>query len=238
MLIDSNPSPLDSPSPAEVADWLREHVKKKPPGRIARWLGEPLEFAYELSRLYSVQMKCITRQTLVAFGGEDGLLPYPALPGGSWGIFAIHNQELYLPEPSTESLSALLAREGTSLDDADPEDLAELICLILRNGPGDRQHDLVRSPDQLRCYRWEGLDGYRVDESTLQSVAKAIVAPSLRGSATQGWNLESVTVEGWMHQKDHLGVERYEISPAFNVARLTRVVLHERNFTETPSVIY
>jgi hypothetical protein len=82
------------------------------------------------------------------------------------------------------------------------------------------------------------MEGYRVDEPALQSVANAIVAPSLSGSTTQGWNLEFVTVEGWMHQKEHLGVERYEISPAFNVVRLTRVVLHERIFRETPRVIY
>ena len=231
-------SPLDAPTPAEVAAWLRQHVKKKPPGRIARWLGEPAEFAYEPGRPRSVPVGFIRRQTLFSIDAEPGLLPYPKLPGGSWGLFAIHNQELYLLEPSTESLSALLAREGASLDQAEPGDLAKLICLILLNGRDARQHDLVQSSDQLRCYRWGELTEYRIDESALQSVAGAIVAPSLRGSATQGWGLEFVTVEGWMHEKIQLRVERYAISPAFQITRLARAVLHERIFSETPSVQY
>jgi hypothetical protein len=41
-----------------------------------------------------------------------------------------------------------------------------------------------------------------------------------------------------MHEKVQLGVERYEISPAFHITRLTRVVLHERIFSETPHVVY
>lgn len=235
-IVDDHPASM--PSAGQVSDWLRQHVKKKRPGLFARWMGEPAEFTYEVGPPRSVPVRFIRRQLLFTVLGEMGLFPYRALPSRSWGIFAADGGELFLLEPEPSSLSALLAREGRPLDEGDPTDLAQLFCLILLSGAHSSGHDVVQSPNHLRAYTWNGLEGYRVNEASLQSVANQIVPPSIRGTVHEGWTLEFATVAGWMHETNELGIERFAIAPDFNVSRSARRILHNRIFSETPHIMY
>lgn len=230
--------PPATPTTEQISQWLREHVKKNRPGRFARWFGEPENFTYDVGRPVEVPVRFLIRHRLFSVDGEDGLLPLPALPSGSWGIFVTDGDTLQLLEPETGSLSSLLARENRPLDQGDPADVARLFSLVLVTGREPTHHEIVASADEIRQFRWGLMDGYQADDTALRLVEHMIVPPAIGESPTGGWILTFTTVAGWMHELYELGVETFEISGQFTVVRHPRQILHPRIFQKVPGVLY
>lgn len=229
------------PTDREVSAWLRRHVRKKPPGPVARLLGEPPSFRYQVSQPTPRENFFFRRHALFHVHGETGLLPLVSLPHGSWGIFSTNGLDLSLLRPGDGSLSELLRRERRPLEEASPAELAQLVCdALLARKPAHR-HVLVESPAQLADPHFVelGTPGtYVVDERQLQRVTGDVRAPSLEADGAGGFRLRFTTAWGWMHDVRELGSEEVTISNDFELHVADRKVLAKRIFRKVPDLRY
>jgi hypothetical protein len=226
------------PTADEISAWLRERVRKPRPGPVARFLGEPEEFSYRVHTPIDITPAFVVSQVLFRVHAEQGLLPFPSLPHGSWGIFAADEKAIQLLEPHADAMSVVLARENRPLDEGNATELAQLFSLLVLTGLDGTHHKIVASAEQIAQFRWGMIDGYEAAASTLRSVASKVTPPAVTGSASRGWNLTFVTVAGWMHELYELGVENVTISPNFRVHRQPRQILAAKIFRKVPGLTY
>jgi hypothetical protein len=241
------PAAIALPPQAELRGWLTTQRRpREPRGWLWRKLfgdAEPDEPFIGVAT--GIDCGFFRRHGLFSAIASRDVLPFPALPSGSWGIFATdERQNLRLLKPDDDSVSALLLAEARPLDEAAPHDLAQVICDIwLRRAT--YRHSVVTDSAALENF---GDGAYAVDRAELAKVAPAFRPPSIQVVATVGdtyressnahWRLEFTTAYGWMHDQQELGVETIDVSSRFSLSRSKRRVLSKRIFARTPNVRY
>ena len=237
------------PSTEAVQDWLRQNVRKKRPGPVSRLLGESAELSYEVSEPVAVEDGLLQDHVVFTVGGEDGLLPLPCLPMGSAGWFASSADELWLLWPGSSSVEDLLRREGAPLDDAEPVRFGPVLLeCAFRNGRN--QHVVIRELDHLRHFSAPGIaHEYEWNDTVLRQAEEAFAPPhiecfstpeasSYRTRRRHRWRLVCMTLHGWMHNLQNLGIETIEVSSDYVLTRGKRQVLSKRVFASMPIVSY
>jgi hypothetical protein len=226
------------PKRVEVEHWLRENARQPPSSRIGRWLGLTTEFNYLVSDPVPYEMPFFIVHSVFSVFGERGLLPLPALPGGSWGLFVTNGRRMWLLRPHDYSLYHLFRAEGRPLHEADPVSMAQFICDVLFTSGGKR-HVVVADAGAVRRYRGEtSLDEYVVNDRELDRVSDEVAQPSIQNQADGGWRLTFASLLGWMHDLQDLGNEQIDISRDFRIVACRRTCLSKRVFRSVPSVDY
>lgn len=232
------PPPL--PSAQRVQDWLRANITRSPRSRWLRWLGEPTPFRYEISGVEPMDFDFFVEHRVFSVSGERELLPFSALPSGSWGLFSIGPEGIERLGPRDGSLTRLLRAEGRPLHEGDSLGLVRLICrLELSENVSD--HTIVRGEDHLRHFgpASEPWLGYEVDEAQLRRARARLRPLSIEPLADEGgWSVQFTSVYGWMHEKEELGLESLLVSPDYVITRQERIVISQRIFSKTPSFMY
>ena len=229
----------DLPENSRFVDWLRANVCKKPPSKIARWFGEAERYSYDIGVLSSVDSGFFKKSCLFNVYGERGMFPFPALPSGSWGIFAYDGTTFLSLVPDDDSLDRLLQQEGRDLDSAEPERFAQFLCDVRLSDRSCHGHTVVATADSLRGFGDRSPPHeYKVNEPELRRVEGRISYPTVVRREVGGWEIVFTTVYGWKHNKRELGVERVEVSEEFRVHRRGREILSKRIFSKTPALRY
>jgi hypothetical protein len=213
------------PTAERVADWLASRAAG---GGPRPQLGAPQPRPSAFFR----------RHVLFTVHGSRGVLPSPALPAGSWGTFAFDGAELALLSPDDGSFTRLLRREARPLDEAEPVELAQLVCDLGLPRPPTHRHVVLRAAAELESFTLGRLTGYEVDRRELARARPFIDPPSIVALDEGGWSIAFTTVLGWMHELDDLGVESIWVEPDFTLNIGARRVLSERIFKRLPGVIY
>ena len=170
--------------------------------------------------------------------GHD-VLPFPCLPGGSFGVFSTDGSTLHLLSPSSASLEGVLRREGRPLDQADALAMARFASVFYSRGSS--WHAVLEDAEHLLRFGeddpWAG-GGYELRPHVWDAVRDRLSPPVISRDAGGGWTLEFVTLYGWMHECQELGRERLHLSPTFDVRREPREVLSQTTFARTPMILY
>jgi hypothetical protein len=178
------------------------------------------------------------RHVLFTVSGSRGVLPFPALPAGSWATFAFDGAELALLSPGDDSFARLLRREARPLEEAEPAELAQLVCDFALPRPPTHRHVVLRAAADLETFTLDRLGGYEVDRRELARARPAIEPPSVTALDEGGWSIAFTTVLGWMHELDDLGLEAIWVEPDFSLNVGPRRVLSARIFKRLPGLRY
>ena len=220
------------PTRSYVEAWLRARGDKpQPPGRIARWLGAPSEYRFELGPLTAVDTGLCIRHVVFKAYGEGGLLPYMALPRGSRGLFAFDGAELFLLAPEDDSLERLLRREARAPTLAEPGPFAQFICDVRLAGREGR-HVVLSSAEQLGSPAEDSeLTRQVLDRDEFQRVRASIVPPRIEATADGGAILEFTGVSGGRAGLFILAIQRLRFGPDYTIAVMSPSVLSSRIFS-------
>lgn len=240
---DRNPLDAEPPLPPipdhpAVVTWLRDHVKKPKPSCIARWLGASTSFEYEVCAPQHVEQTFFVRHSIFTVLAEYGLLPFTALPTGSWGYFASTGESIILIRPSDDSLPSLLRCEARDLCEGDPRWMGQFLCDI-QFSPNCLNHVVVANADAISTFAQNVPDGgYVLDEGEFERTRHSIPAPHICKTQAGGWRLTFASLYGWMHDVQELGVEQIEISSDYRISGRGRTKLSRRMFLEVPYIRY
>lgn len=207
----------DLPPRRDVEAWLRARVRKPKVGRLARWLGEAPDYAYELGPLIPIDTGVCERHAVFRVHGERGLLPLPALPRGSFGVFAFDGRELCLLAPNDGSFERLLRSEGRPLELADAAAFAQFVCDVRLFEAGCR-HVVLGSSGELEAPPQDSpFARYRLDRAEFERVRASIEAPRI-AARENGWTLQFTSIRGCMAGLHELALRRVEFSADYSVA--------------------
>jgi hypothetical protein len=226
------------PTPDQISAWLRPRVRKPQPSWLARFLGEATEFRYGVGPPQRIESAFFRKHVLFRVSGEWGLLPFAALPGGSYGVFATDGLELILLSPGDRSLDGLLRSEARPLDEAPAAEFAQFVADVRLSRGMALRHTVVADSEALRSFGPAALGGeYVVNERELLRVKDQMIPPRIERSAG-GWRMTFTTTYGWMHEQQELGIETIGFASDFSVTFGRRRVLSKRIFTRTPAIRY
>ncbi len=181
------------------------------------------------------------RNRLLRVSVNDLFLEEVCLPGRrTVGIFAYDSTRLlYLQgDPATRAnrLQELLTSENRPLDDADAEKLGRLFSTCLLDRRNDT-HDVILSLTNLNEYGRSVGQPYTVDSKEVEKISDRLSPPAIIGSTERGWRLSVVTVFGWKHNKEHLILNEFRITPDFEIT-VTQKVLSKCIFSQMPTLRY
>lgn len=226
------------PSRESVESWLREHVRRPAPSRIARWFGARAEFHYQVGQPQRIDQGFFVKHSIFSVMAERGLLPRPALPSGSFGYFAWNGSAIYLLRPDDDSVPTVFQHEDRALNEADPCWLGQFLCDVLLS-PGCHRHVVLANEEALTTF---GQDmpggGYILNSNEVARIAGQVPPPSIARQASGEWLLTYASLTGWMHEVQELGLERLTISTDFRLTARVRTKLSRRIFRSMPLIRY
>tara|TARA_R110002072_G_C7909868_1_gene530272 strand:- start:1017 stop:1664 length:648 start_codon:yes stop_codon:yes gene_type:complete len=179
-----------------------------------------------------------TRHRLFIIHGRTKQFDFPTLPHGSLGYYAANGLAATRLTRANKEIQSILANEWATLAKSDPVCLASLI-LKFYDGGIKASHHVLRDADDLRSFGNPALPtkNYELNEKEL-SIALPNIGSTLSTADGAVLSLRAVTLCGWMHDKQNLGVESFTIGSDGTVSFRQRDVLSKRIFWNTPSIRY
>jgi hypothetical protein len=178
------------------------------------------------------------RHRLFMIWGPTTLFDFPTLPGGSLAYFAANGSSAIRLTRKNKEIQRILAAEWRDLPALDAVCLASLILKFFDAGIKDSHH-VLPDADALRTYGMStaGVPRYELNEGEL---AKALPNIGSTSSVFEGRSvsIRAVTLCGWMHEKQNLGVESIAIAEDGSVSFAERKVLSRRIFKRVPAIKY
>jgi hypothetical protein len=151
------------------------------------------------------------------------------------GYFSSDGAEIrYLNRSNQSDFEALLARDDVFPDDIDPLLIARLFTAILLDD-GNNSHIVIDSLEDILSLT--GTGRYVIDENECKKYASVLREPTMEKQDLTGWSLEFYTLSGWMHSKKTLALQRFEITPDYEIT-LTSEVLSDLVFSSVPNYLY
>ena len=167
--------------------------------------------------------------------GQTQQFDFPMLPHCSYGYYAANGREAVRLTRAGKEIERILATNWASLPAKDPVKLASFV-LGFYDGGIKASHHVLADADALiaMCIRPRT---YRVNESAL---ARARPQLGKTSCTTEGDSLQirAITLCGWMHSKQNLGIETIAISKNGTVDLGPRKVVAEKIFDEVPGIMY
>ncbi|MEQ8788073.1 MAG: hypothetical protein RIC55_17325 [Pirellulaceae bacterium] len=183
--------------------------------------------------------KMFSETLIVEVCAVDGVFRNTSLPSGSYTICALRPTPLGVRaiELTTENgeVNKLLAANWLVLPNQSPVLLAEFVLTFF--GDDVRiNHKVLADVDDLWAMK-NHRHRYVIDEEAVTKVESLIGRTELH-ECEQAITLRCLTLLGWMHEKQDLGIETITIERDGSVTRAERVQLCSRTFLETPDLWY
>jgi hypothetical protein len=167
--------------------------------------------------------------------GQTQQFDFPMLPHCSYAYYAANGREAVRLTRAGKEIEGIFAANWSSLPAQNPVKLASLVLGFYDEGIKASHHVLADVNELLAmCNRPRT---YRVNEDSLASV-RARIGTTTCKMEDDIVKIRAVTLCGWMHCKQNLGVETIAISNEGIVTLGEREVLAEKIFDEVPGVIY
>jgi hypothetical protein len=167
--------------------------------------------------------------------GSTGQFDFPSLPHGSNGFYAANGSEALRLTRASKEIQTVLSREWLQLPKTNPVQLASLILLFFDEGIKAR-HRVLASADELQALCTPP-KGYQLNSIAYEEALPQIGVTEFL-STEPVILLRAVTLLGWMHEKQNLGIEVLEIQQSGTVTLRERQVLAEPIFKSVPSLRY
>ncbi|MDP1560716.1 MAG: hypothetical protein Q8M16_04910 [Pirellulaceae bacterium] len=178
------------------------------------------------------------RHRLFIIHGRTKQFDFPTLPHGSYGYYAANGRSATRLTRENKEIHSILSDEWAALAESDPVCLASLILKFYDAGIKARHH-VLKDADDLRSFGnpTNTAKNYELNDKEFSQALPRIgsTAMALDGAML---SLRAVTLCGWMHDKQNLGVEWFTISSDGTVSFRNRDVLSKRIFRRTPSIRY
>lgn len=173
-----------------------------------------------------------SRHRLFMVRGRTGQFDFPTLPHGSYGYYVADGQAATRLTRKGKEIQSILADEWDALPALDPVRLASLVLHFFNAGIG-QSHFVLGDAESLRAFG----RNYQVDEKEFDRVLPEV---GLTRSTIdrQVLSLRAITLRGWKHMKQNLGIELLAIRADGSVSLATRHVLSHRIFTRIPALRY
>ena len=167
--------------------------------------------------------------------GQTQQFDFPMLPSGSYGYYAANGREAIRLTRTGKEIQRILAASWPSLPAQDPVKLASFVLEFYDGGIKASHHVLADEAALLaKCTRPKS---YHVNESAMLRASPRISITSCT-TECDTVKLRAVTLCGWMHCKQNLGIETIAISKDGTVDLRPREVLAKRIFDEVPGIMY
>lgn len=170
--------------------------------------------------------------------GERDQFDFPTLPYGSYGIYAVNKDKAIRLTRKGKEIQLVLAHEWETLGNVDPVALAEIILMFFDGGIKASHHVLRDLADLRRMANAHGLGcGYILNENRLSKFAECFASTCMIVDSGE-LKLRAVTLMGWMHDKQNLGIEMIYVSKDGTVRLDLRKTMVTRIFKQTPMLRY
>lgn len=170
--------------------------------------------------------------------GRTNQFDFPTLPHGSYGYYAVNGRAATRLTRENKEIQSILADEWATLAESDPVCLASLM-LKFHDAGIKASHNVLKDVDDLRSF---GNPAHPAKNYELNDKEFNKALPNIGSTVTAVdgavLSLRVVTLCGWMHEKQNLGVESITIASNGAVSFRKRKVLSKRIFRRTPSIRY
>jgi hypothetical protein len=167
--------------------------------------------------------------------GQTWQFDFTTLPHGSYGFYAVSGNEAVRLTRAGKEIERILVTNWVSQPVQDPVKLSSFV-LNFYDGGIKSSHRVLADADSLiaMCTHPKM---YRVNESSLAYALPRIGETSctIDGDSLQ---IRAITLQGWMHRKQNLGIESITISRSGTVTLGLRHVLARKIFDEVPRIMY
>jgi hypothetical protein len=167
--------------------------------------------------------------------GQTQQFDFPSLPHGSYGYYAANGGQAIRLTRAGKEIERILEAEWTSLPAQNPVQLASFVLGFYDSGI-KATHRVVANAGDLRDLGRPPRH-YRINENALATALPAIGESSskIEGNTIK---LRAITLCGWMHDKQNLGIETIAISKDGTINLAPREVLAEKIFDQVPPIMY
>ena len=177
-----------------------------------------------------------TRFRLYRVAGIYEMFDFPTLPFGSYCIYAASAQQAIRLTRKGKEIQIILKEEWENLAMADPVELSTVLLWFF--GVPSSDHHVLRDLEDLRKFAQpEEFPRYVINENKLATVQADIGHAHLQVNR-ENLELRVVTLLGWMHDKQNLGIETIHIARDGMVTLGKRRTLLRRVFETVPHVRY
>ncbi len=178
------------------------------------------------------------RHRLFIVRGRTSQFDFPSLPHGSYAYYVANGHSATRLTRKNKEIQSILADEWENLPAADPVRLASLVLKFFDAGI-NATHEVLKDADALHAFG-NPVHQPRDYELNHDEFAKALPAIGSTQSNFDGevLSVRAVTLRGWMHNKQNLGIESFTIGVDGNVSFAKRHVLSQRIFVRVPALRY
>lgn len=170
--------------------------------------------------------------------GATKRFDFPTLPVGSLGYYVANAHSATRLTRQNKEIESVLSAEWNHLPNADPVLLASLI-LKFYDGGIHATHHVLQDIDALRSFgdSQSPSRDYELNEKELSRVTPEIgLTESTRMEDVLA--IRAVTLCGWMHDKQNLGVESFTIARDGKPTFQKRHELSRKIFKRVPAILY
>jgi hypothetical protein len=179
-----------------------------------------------------------SRHRLFIVHGRTRQFDFPTLPHGSYGYYAANGRSAVRLTRKNREIQTILADEWTDLPRFNPVRLASLVLKFFDAGI-KASHQVLQDADALLVFGnpTPSAKNYELNQ---KEFAKALPQIGSTKSTFDGkcLSVRAVTLCGWMHDRQNLGIESFTIGPDGNVSFAKRQVLSQRIFARVPAIRY
>ncbi len=178
------------------------------------------------------------RYKLFVVSGQMRQFDFPTLPHGSYGYYAANGFTATRLTRESKEIESILADEWSDLPAADPVLLASVVLKFFDGGI-KASHHVLKDVGSLRDFGESKYSSknYELNERQLAKVL-AKIGETNSVLSRDHLAIRAVTLCGWMHRKQNLGVESFTIDQKGNVSFARRCVLSRRIFARVPGIRY
>ncbi len=166
------------------------------------------------------------------FFWATGQFDFPCLPDGSYCVYAADGWKAIRLTRAGKEIESILAAKWPELSDCDPVRLADLI-LMFYDGGIKHSHSTLPNADALYPS-----DKYRVvDEAEMTRIRDSVGTTQINVERDTVV-IRAVTLCGWMHEAQNLGIEHIHIPRSGKVQFDARQTLSKKIFSKLPDIYY
>lgn len=164
--------------------------------------------------------------------GRTKQFDFPTLPGGSYCVYDANGKRAIRLTREGKEIESVLGENWLLLPKCDPVILSGLVLMFFDGGILSTHRVLLNAESLLSNER-----GYLINEKEFVKAEPLI--DSTKFVAEDGLlTIRAVTLTGWMHDKQNLGIEHIHISRSGDVQLDARKVLSKKIFKSVPSIRY
>lgn len=165
--------------------------------------------------------------------GYDDRFDFVSLPTGSYTYYAVtHDSAIRLTRDGKE-IESVIEREWNAIPAVDIVEFTQFVLQFYEDGI-KRSHHVLRDVHDLRSMQGE----HRIlNAKAISQIANQVGETQLCSGDDQ-YQIRAVTLCGWMHEKQELGIESVSITNHGEVSLGARQILCRKTFLKLPAIMY